>query len=195
MEQINGVIFPGGAGDSLYEAWEEKIYLKALKMNDEGTYFPIMGICLGMQHITKYVLGFSKMSRRTLKQEARPLTFDIKNKWESRMFSSPLMEFELSDFETEPAFFHQHNYGITPEQWERYSKLSETLRIVSTDLDKDGIEFVNIYEGINYPIYGFQFHPEKATSAMSKFQKAFDHSNKSIFLNRFFADFFVNEAR
>jgi hypothetical protein len=60
--------------------------------------------------------------------------------------------------------------------------------------DSKGFLFVDIFEGIKYPLIGLQFHPEKATSAFSKFHP-FPHSNRSILLNRFFADYFVAEAR
>lgn len=101
---------------------------------------------------------------------------------------------DIEEFKTKDNFFHQHNYGISPNFWETEEALARELRIISVETAVDGNEFVNIYEGINYPIYGLQFHPEKATSAMSKFNP-FPHSNSAIYHNRYFADFFVNEAR
>ena len=47
MDKINGILLPGGAGDSAYEEWEEKIFRMALAKNDAGIRFPIVGICLG----------------------------------------------------------------------------------------------------------------------------------------------------
>ena len=44
---INGVLFPGGAGDDLYRAKAEFIYKEAVKKNDGGEYFPLFGICMG----------------------------------------------------------------------------------------------------------------------------------------------------
>lgn len=131
----------------------------------------------------------------TLKQTAKPLQFSFTDPKETNLFNSELLEFDISDFNSEPAFFHQHNYGISPYWWEKESVLRENLRILSVEEDRIGNEFVNIYEGINYPIIAFQFHPEKATSAFSKYQEHFPHSNKSIYLNRYFADYFVNLAR
>jgi gamma-glutamyl hydrolase len=66
MDDINGVVFPGGEGDDAYETFERQIFEKAIELNDAGTYFPIFGICLGMQHITKYITGTTYLEERTL---------------------------------------------------------------------------------------------------------------------------------
>ena len=47
LSKINGVLFPGGAGDDLYRAKAEFIYKEAVKKNDGGEYFPLFGICMG----------------------------------------------------------------------------------------------------------------------------------------------------
>lgn len=118
MAKINGVIFPGGSGDDDYEAWEKMIYLKALEMNDNGIHFPVMGICLGMQHITKYVVGRSRLSYFPLKKTPATIVFS-EGAETSNLFSSDLLEFPLTHFETEEAFYHQHNYGINPDRWDQ----------------------------------------------------------------------------
>lgn len=168
LSKINGVIFPGGSGDDSYEAWEKKIYLKILKMNDNGVHFPVMGICLGMQHITKYVVGRSRLSLFPLKKTPAAIHFEP-DASVSKLFNSEILDFPMSDFEEQDVFYHQHNYGIAPSKWDQEESLRNELKILSTEWDTEGKEFVNIYEGINYPILGLQFHPEKATSAMSKF--------------------------
>jgi hypothetical protein len=136
----------------------------------------------------------SRLEYLTLKQTAKPLTFSISDKSESKLFGDDLFEFALSDYEQETAFYHQHNYGLSPSHWATETAFQENLKILSTETTADDEEFVNIYEGIKYPIVGFQFHPEIATSAMSKFHD-FPHSNRAIYLNRYFADWFVEQAR
>jgi gamma-glutamyl hydrolase len=58
LEQVNGIFFTGGSidlsdlfTDALhpYTITAKKIYDYALKSNDNGVYFPIIGICQGME--------------------------------------------------------------------------------------------------------------------------------------------------
>ena len=60
VSQINGVIYPGGEtillnDDGSYTDYARKGKLvldKIKKMNDNGIYYPVWGICLGFQEIT-----------------------------------------------------------------------------------------------------------------------------------------------
>ena len=45
LGKINGVLFPGGAGDDQYEAKARFVYEKAIEKNDSGEFFPLWGIC------------------------------------------------------------------------------------------------------------------------------------------------------
>jgi gamma-glutamyl hydrolase len=176
MGKINGVLFPGGSGDEKYELWEEKIFKRALQMNDQGIHFPVLGICLGMQHITKYILGRSRVAPFPLTKTATSLSF-TEAAAASKLFSSELNEFPLTHFSSEKGFYQQHLNGISPTQWDLQPALKEQLRILATQKDSKGFVFVDIFEGIKYPLIGLQFHPEKSTSAFSKFHP-FPHSNR-----------------
>lgn len=53
MQRINGVLFTGGAGhprdDAVYFETAYSILKLVEKANKQGVYFPLYGICLGMQ--------------------------------------------------------------------------------------------------------------------------------------------------
>ena len=49
-------------------------------------------------------------------------------------------------------------------------------------------------EAYNYPFYGTQFHPEKYQFSFHP-DSNFLHTNTSIVYNRYFADFFIEQAR
>ena len=49
-------------------------------------------------------------------------------------------------------------------------------------------------ESKTYPFFGVQFHPEKAQYIFNPNYKI-DHSDSSIYYNRYFADFFVNQCK
>ena len=54
LSKINGVLFPGGAGDDLYKAKAEMVYKEAIKKNDGGEYFPLFGICMGFEDLAMF---------------------------------------------------------------------------------------------------------------------------------------------
>ena len=53
ISKLNGVLYPGGGGNGLYELGG-----KVLKMieheNDKGNYYPAWGICLGYEFMVGY---------------------------------------------------------------------------------------------------------------------------------------------
>ncbi|KAG8574281.1 hypothetical protein GDO81_009124 [Engystomops pustulosus] len=87
-----------------------------------------------------------------------------------------------------------HHFGITPKAFLGNKKLSTFYRILSTNHDQNGVEFVSTIEARDYPIYAVQWHPE-----VNRFQwrsdLAFPHSANAIWISQYLANFFVNEAR
>lgn len=62
---------------------------------------------------------------------------------------------------------------------------------VAISYDLKGNPFVAAIEGVSYPFFGTQFHPEKAQFIFYP-DAPIDHSELSIYYNRYFADFFVD---
>ena len=52
MSKINGVLFPGGAGN--YRDIGDYIYQSLIKENDEGRYYPLWGTCLGFENMARF---------------------------------------------------------------------------------------------------------------------------------------------
>lgn len=65
---------------------------------------------------------------------------------------------------------------------------------MSVNKDWDGMEFISSIEHKRYPFYGIQFHPEKNLYEWAR-NKNISHTAHAIFASKYFADFFVNEAR
>lgn len=45
LSKVNGILFPGGTGD--YIEYGQFIFDTVKQINDNGTYFPLWGTCLG----------------------------------------------------------------------------------------------------------------------------------------------------
>lgn len=45
LDKLDAVLFPGGDGN--YSVYGQYVYEKIVQKNEEGTYFPLMGICMG----------------------------------------------------------------------------------------------------------------------------------------------------
>ena len=93
---------------------------------------------------------------------------------------------------TQNVTYNSHRYCITEESLEN-SHLNGNWRIVSTNKDVNGYEFISAFESLNYPFYGIQFHPEK-----NRFEFRYaniPHTTDAVKISQYFAEFFVNECR
>lgn len=52
LKKLNGVFLPGGSGD--YYEYGKFVYETIKEFNDNGTYYPIWGTCLGFEFLTAY---------------------------------------------------------------------------------------------------------------------------------------------
>jgi gamma-glutamyl hydrolase len=75
LSRINGVFFPGGDGD--YLEYGRFIFNKAKEINDNGTYFPIWGTCMGYENFAAYAAteGQSVVEKYVMYTTPLPLTF------------------------------------------------------------------------------------------------------------------------
>ena len=80
------------------------------------------------------------------------------------------------------------------ESFKKDKSLSEVFYPTAISYDNKGKAFVASMESTKYPFYGVQFHPEKAQFSFYPKSK-FDHSQTSVFYNRYFADFFIGHCK
>ncbi|XP_063304487.1 gamma-glutamyl hydrolase-like [Pelobates fuscus] len=195
FKSINGVLFPGGAADLLTSdfARTAKIFYKlAIEAASSGNYFPVWGTCMGFQILTALTSGEDLLSPTSADNISLPLQL-INDISSSKMFQSASPEL-LQALSHENITANFHHFGITPETFLANEKLSNFYRILSTNRDKKGMEFVSTMEARNFPIYGVQWHPE-----VNRFQwhrdLAYPHSENAIWISQYMANFFISEAR
>ena len=54
LDKIDGVLFPGGSGGDLYENKAHLVFEKAIEKNDNGEFFPLLGICMGFEFLAMF---------------------------------------------------------------------------------------------------------------------------------------------
>ncbi|KAF0687673.1 Aste57867_20657 [Aphanomyces stellatus] len=197
LHKVNGVLFPGGDGDPNEAA--EFIYEYAIELNDNGTYFPIWGTCLGFEWLVQLTAkNVSILDNVDAANISSTLTFQRKaNRPPSRIFSfSPFFDV----LATAPLTDNFHDFGIFHAHFDATPSLASFYNPVATSVDRQGRTYVAVIEAFSYPFYGTQFHPEKNAFEFGEYPsgrlwKWIDHSYEAILASQAFGHFFIQEAR
>ncbi|XP_043537274.1 gamma-glutamyl hydrolase-like [Chiloscyllium plagiosum] len=195
FSSINGILFPGGSSDvktSAFAKAAKTFYNLALKAFDAGDYFPIWGTCLGMQLLTVLTAGKNLLINTDTENIALPLNLTHAAE-SSKMFQKfPPDVFRALSREALTGNFH--HFSLSVKDFLQNEELRKFYSILSTNYDRKGVQFVSTMEGIQYPFYGVQWHPE-----VNRFQwqqhVSFPHSPNAVQVSYLLSDFFVNEAR
>jgi len=192
---INGILFPGGDVDipgSIYEKTSSYLYNLALKANDRGDYFPIWGTCQGFEQLLMMTSGnLSILEHFNAEDYSVSLMFAPAFRT-SRIFSN-LPEKLIAQIQNRDVCENLHEQGITPHGF-THNNLQSFYTVLSTNLDRDGKEFVSTMEALRYPIYATQWHPERNQFEWDP-QEPIEHSLLSIECVQYLANFFVEETR
>jgi len=200
FSSVNGLLFPGGLTwlwlDSPYVITARKLYNWAVEANDNGTVFPIHGICLGHQLL--HILT-SNVSRNELLvdtdavQQPSTLEFTAEAKTSTffRFFNDEL--FTKVEDPTRLLALQNHMYGIPPPHYQKWPVLNNFFSILSTSKDRKGQEYVSTVEAKNYPFTGTQWHPEKPPFEFAL--EAVPHNLDAILVSQALANAFIDTAR
>lgn len=161
-------------------------------MNENGDYFPILGICLGFELLT-YVAANRAEHRIDCSSINQPLPLEFKPNFQhSVMFgNAPTDVIEILRGANVTANYHQ--YCVTEKGLAQVG-LSNEFHVLSLNNDVNGVRFISSLEHTSFPFYGVQFHPEKNIYEWDA-RKKIPHGRKSTRVAQYFADFFVNQAR
>lgn len=197
MSKINGVLLPGGIAsfrerDGFADA-ASHIYRIAKEMNEDRIHFPILGICLGFEVLVYIMSGRSDDILTSCDAEniAWPLNFTTSAR-HSRMFKYAPEDI-IDMLKTEDLTFNVHRQCVTIKKLNSHN-ITDQFRVLSTNRDRNGREFISSLEVIGYPFYGLQFHPEKNLYEW-KTGRGIPHGDGATRVSQYFANFFVKEAR
>lgn len=164
FNSVNGIFFPGGG--SAFPPSAQYIFDKVVAANDAGDHFPMWGTCMGFQWL---MIAASRNPNildpptGTMDSENLSIPLDFTSAAaSSRLFSGADPRI-VEILRTENVTLNNHHYGIFPEHFHSTPSLESFYSVLSTNRDRQGVEFVSTVEAYKYPIYGSQWHPEKNT--------------------------------
>jgi len=156
-------------------------------------YFPVFGHCEGFE-LMSYVLSKNITILTSVDAENYSIPLNFTNQvFQSRWLGQAPQEI-INILSTENATLNNHVWGLSPESFKNNKYLPSLLRVISTNLDREGVEFISTFEAFNYPLYGIQWHAEKPLFEWN-FNENIDHSPDAIKAMQYFSNFMGSEAR
>jgi gamma-glutamyl hydrolase len=194
VDHLNGVFYCGGGAVGAYTTFGKHVFQKVKEINDKGSHLPIWGTCLGFQNLAMFTSDDSStvLNGGFDSDDENLVLHFTKDPAKTRLFS-PLGA-DAETLTTKPLTYNHHQFGVTPNRFLTDRGLSEIFTPTAISYDLKGKAFVAAMESDKYPFFGVQFHPEKQAFAFYPDTKI-DHSEESIFYNRYFADFFINQCK
>jgi gamma-glutamyl hydrolase len=201
VDSVNGLLLPGGGPELWNEDWsithlqETANYLVQLakEVNDNGTYFPVWGTCLGFEMLTIAIANDSRVMGNFND------TYQLHNQTVlaasngSKLFKNmPKNLFEWNAHDA--TMYFNHHYGVGVDTFHNNKNLNDFYRLMTYSYDMDGASFVSTIEARDYPIYGVQHHPEKSAFVWRE-EIPINHTPEAIAVAQYYANFFVQEAR
>ncbi len=167
LSSLNGFILPGGWGkptlspdteeDKRQLAAMAQVYHYAMASNKAGAPFPLWGTCLGFEIMALLATGREVLTETNSQSSIDPL-------WTADTTTSRMLG-DLPDDVAVGALKHNvtanyHHYGVLPADFEAHA--GGDWRVVVTQTDRDGLEYVAAFEHRDFPIFAVQWHPERA---------------------------------
>eukprot|EP00127_Corallochytrium_limacisporum_P003536 Clim_evm19s150 gene=Clim_evmTU19s150 len=196
LERINGLVFPGGAGEPVPNTpWYETgliILNKVKEYHAKGKAFPVFGICLGFELLVNVSAQQNVLGNTNATDINLPLHF-VKNYRSSRLFQdAPASVIET--FALRSVTNNNHMYGLHLDHFEATPALNNFWNLISTSTDLNNQPFVSTIESDEYPIWAVQWHPEKPQFEWKPWGNI-AHDTDTIAASQWLANFFIGEAR
>ena len=146
---INGVLLPGGLEDiieSNYQRISKLAFQYSISKSKTGETWPVLGICRGFQMLfTIFDEGKDLEIATDALNLSLPLEFTKEANTSRLMAHAPPRIWKY--LKEENITFNLHIHGFTPGSIRNDDKLNKHWRIISTNKDRKGKEFISTMEG------------------------------------------------
>jgi gamma-glutamyl hydrolase len=167
LDSVNGALFPGGGlgGDAFteYVGNATQIFNYATERNALGDAFFLWGTCQGFQVLGVIALqdpSVLKCIYRGTDPSMLPLDFTSYQP-ESTMFGqraeSPVNIVGI--LQNQNSTLNWHSCGINPSDLN--ANFNNIFKVISTNVDLNGLPFISAYESTTNNFFATQFHPER----------------------------------
>jgi gamma-glutamyl hydrolase len=171
LQQVNGVLLPGGDLDHFQAALEayfarvKEVYAYAVTQSTEhNDPFFLWGTCQGFQMLCAAAADDLRVVQPGFVDTAcvmLPLSVDATEIADSRFLSpATAPPHILRALQDAPSTLNVHRYGVAPETFQTNAKLRAAFRVLSTNVDGAGRHFVSTIEHRSAAIVAVQWHPE-----------------------------------
>ena len=194
LHKVNGILFLGG-GRNIYKEgiWEIKAkYIMELSLIYQ---LPVWGTCQGFQLMGILMSENYTLLRYGFDDENVLHGLEInENTKTSRMYKL-FTEKDFDILQYENSTIYNHHYGFYPEEFYKEKRLNELFIVTSISEDKNGLKFIDSFEGKNDSIKFFatQFHPEK--DPYKRYEYPVEQNIESLIVSQKLAMSFVDEVR
>lgn len=209
LSKVNGVMLPGGMSSvvnpdpndanklvfSMYTKTVKMILEEAKTMNDAGDYFPVFGICLGFEAMLAAEADDVLVVEKKHEGLGYSATLNYTVKRDDSRFLSAFPPY-LFEYMGRVATTHNwHEYMTSVEKFNANPHLPKIFRILSlSDSKKGSFSFISMIEGINYPFYAVQYHPEIAVASYYA-GLVYPNYNLAAEIGRCIINFMLEEAK
>jgi gamma-glutamyl-gamma-aminobutyrate hydrolase PuuD len=156
LNNLDGLIFPGGQAGNFYNNKFYKAYFKIQKflvlraqhINSVTRPFPILGICNGYENMILIERNYN-----ITKNHIKNIFINVKcyKNYKAPLFSKKYRNKRLHKTKK---IIHNNLLAVDPK-----TNIGN-YKIMATSLDKNNKGFIDIVKHNSYPFYGFQGHPE-----------------------------------
>jgi len=195
FDSINAILIPGGGADFKGKFWETSQYLyqKFLDANNRGDYFPIIGHCLGFELESALVSNNPNILAKCVAENVS-MHLNFTAAAPNSLWFQNVPKDVYDNLATRNICLNNHEYGITPEIFKKTPALNQFFNVLSTNYDTNGKEFISTWEGLDYPMFGIQWHAEKPLFEWNP-NEDINHTTEAIYSMAYFAQFLVDQAR
>lgn len=164
FKMVNGLLIPGGETSFIMknDAFIETVTRFFELSLGSKEYFPIWGTCFGYELLVALIGGITRFKKYPA-HRLTPIKITDAGRC-SKMFGGFSEEY-LKYLEEQKSTAQNHDFGISPEDFEACADLRRFYNVLATATDENGREYVAAIEGKYYPVYGVQWHPERQKSS------------------------------